>query len=332
MLLDSIDPLDSIRLPRLHRWIPSSPCTTQLRREYRVPRNLIEPVACCTAPTAQFHSSGTTQRGRVRRVLHNFVEFILLYTTAKREVSSKGDGRRPGEGGGSDWRVENGRKRGTFWGPFGAPYPRGGLPQGGPSQSGQAGGPPQGGQVGWGPQSGAGQGAAGPVNPVGAGVWYNQMSQGCQVGWSPQGGAGQGAARPANYVGAGGGYNQMSPSSLPSPFGIGRQWGPDAAQRGAQPNPRSRWGPPRVPRPPQQQQPRFAGQQSARVCWSTAARVRSPTTVRVHWSTAARVHRTSESSGVAGTVRWSTHDAGVGTPGRKIALPTRKWWIADRTA
>jgi len=61
VLLDSIDPLDSTRLPRLHRWIPSSPCTTQRRR--------------------------------VRRVLHNFVEFTLLYTTTKREVSSKGNGR-----------------------------------------------------------------------------------------------------------------------------------------------------------------------------------------------------------------------------------------------
>ena len=65
-------------------------------------------------------------------------------------------------------------KGGPFWGPFGAPYPRGGPPQGGPPQSGQA--APQGGQVGWGPQSGAGQGAAGPVNPVGMGGGYNQMS------------------------------------------------------------------------------------------------------------------------------------------------------------
>ena len=53
----------------------------------------------------------------------------------------------------------------------------------------------------------------------------------------------------------------MSPPSLPSPFGIGGRWGPQAAPRGAQPNPRSRWGPPMVPRPPQQQQPRFTGQQ-----------------------------------------------------------------------
>ena len=94
---------------------------------------------------------------------------------------------------------------GPFWGPFGAPYPRGGPPQGGPPQSGQAGGPPQGGQVGWGPQSGAGQGAAGPANPVGAG----------------------------------GGYNQMSPPSLPSPFEIGGRWGSQAAPKGAQSNPRS---------------------------------------------------------------------------------------------
>ena len=104
VLLDSIDPLDSTRLLRLHRWIPSSPYTTQLRRVHRVPRSLIESVAYCTAPTAKLHSSDTTQRRRVRRALHNFVEFIFLYTTAKREVSSKGNGRRPGEGGRSDWR------------------------------------------------------------------------------------------------------------------------------------------------------------------------------------------------------------------------------------
>ena len=119
-----------------------------------------------------------------------------------------------------------GRRR-PFGGPFGAPYSRGGPPQKGPPQSSQAGVPPQGGQVGRGPQGDAGQGAAGPANPVGAGS----------------------------------GYNQMSPPSLPSPFGIGGRWGPQAAPRGAQPNPRSRWGPPMVPRPPQQQQPRFAGQQ-----------------------------------------------------------------------
>ena len=32
-----------------------------------------------------------------------------------------------------------------------------------------------------------------------------------------------------------------------------------------------------------------------------------------------------------GTVGWSSHDAGVGTPGRTTTLPTRKWWMADRT-
>ena len=125
VLLDSIDPLDSTRLPKLHRWIQSSPCTTQLRRVHRVPRSLIESVAYCTAPTAQLHSSDTTQRRRVRRVLHNLVELILLYTTAKREVSSKGNGRRPGEGGRSDWREENGRKRGTFLGTFWRTLPEG---------------------------------------------------------------------------------------------------------------------------------------------------------------------------------------------------------------
>ena len=83
VLPDSIDPLDSTRLPRLHRWIPSSPCTTQRRR--------------------------------VRRVLHNFVEFTLLYTTTKREVSSKGNGRRPGEGRRSDWREEHNRVTKRPW-------------------------------------------------------------------------------------------------------------------------------------------------------------------------------------------------------------------------
>ena len=93
VLLDSIDPLDSTCLPRLHHWIPCSPYTTQLCRVHRVRRSLIESVAYCTAPTAQLNSSDTTQRRRVRRVLHTLVEFILLYTTAKREVSSKGNGR-----------------------------------------------------------------------------------------------------------------------------------------------------------------------------------------------------------------------------------------------
>ena len=119
---------------------------------------------------------------------------------------------------------------GPFWGPFGGPYPRGGPPQGGPPQGGQAGSPPQGGQVGWGPHGGAGQEAAGP----------------------------------ANRVGAGGGYNQMAPPPLPSPFEVGGRWGPQAAPRGSQPNPRSRWRPPMVPRPPLQQQPGFAGQQQPR--------------------------------------------------------------------
>ena len=71
---------------------------------------------------------------------------------------------------------------------------------------------------------------------------------------------------------------------------------------------------------------------TAKVCWPTAARVYRSTAARVRWSTAAKVHRTSGSSGVAGTVGWSTHDAGVGTPGRTTILPPRKWWIADRTA
>ena len=126
VLLDFIDPLDSTRLPRLHRWIPSSPYTTQLRRVHRVPRSLIEYVAYCTAPTAQLHSSNTTHRRRVRRELHNFVEFILLYTTAKREVSSKGNGGRSGEGGGEVIGGKNligspnghGSERGTFLGTF----------------------------------------------------------------------------------------------------------------------------------------------------------------------------------------------------------------------
>ena len=98
VLLDSIDPLDSTLLPILHRWIPSSPCTTQLCRVHRVPRSLIVSVAYCTATTAQLNSSDTTQRRRVRRVLHNFVEFISLYTTGRREVSSRGTGSVPGNG------------------------------------------------------------------------------------------------------------------------------------------------------------------------------------------------------------------------------------------
>ena len=155
VLRDSIDPLDSTRLPKLHRWLPSSPCTTQLRRVRRVPRSLIESVAYCTAPTAPLHSSGSTQRRRVRRVLHNFVEFSLLYTTARREVSSKGNGRRPGEGGGviggkNITGSPNGhsRKRGTFLRTFWCTLPEERPATGGPPQSGQAGGPPQGGQVG----------------------------------------------------------------------------------------------------------------------------------------------------------------------------------------
>ena len=71
---------------------------------------------------------------------------------------------------------------------------------------------------------------------------------------------------------------------------------------------------------------------TAKCCWPTAARVCWSTAARVRWATAARVHRTSGSSGVAGTVGWSTHDAGVETPGRTSTVPTRKRWIADRTA
>ena len=198
MLLDSIDPLDSTRLPRLHRWIPYSPYTTQLRRVHRVPRSLTESVAYCTAPTAQLHSSDTTQRRRVRRVLHNFVEFILLYTTEKREVSSKGNGRRPGEEGKCDWRKQNGRKGGTFFRDLLVHLTREEALHrvARDTQSGKAGGSPQGGQVGWGPQGGAGRDAAGPANPVRAGS----------------------------------GHNQKSPPSLPSPFGIGGRWGPQATR------------------------------------------------------------------------------------------------------
>ena len=143
------------RSPGLH----SSPWTTSLDTIFAL------------YDAASSSTSGTTQRRRVRRVLHSFVEFILLYTTAKREVSSKGNGRRPGEGWRSDGREEHNRvtkrpwqeegdlfrdllrdllvdltrRGGPFWGPFGGPYPKGGPPQGGPSQSGQGGGPPQGG-------------------------------------------------------------------------------------------------------------------------------------------------------------------------------------------
>ena len=114
VLLDFIDPLDSTCLPRLHRCMPSLPFTTLLRRVH-VKRSLIEPVAYCTAPTAQLHSSGTTQRRRVCRVLHNFVDFILLYTTAKRKVSSKANGRRPGKGGRSDRKEEHNRVTKRPW-------------------------------------------------------------------------------------------------------------------------------------------------------------------------------------------------------------------------
>ena len=147
VLLDSIDPLGSTRLSRLHRWIPSSPYTTKLRRVHRVPRSLIECVANCTAATSQLHSSNTTQRRRVRRVLHNFVEFILLYTTPKRQFCQSKTGGVRGSRGGAIERNKMAGRGGHFWGPVGAPYPRGGPPQGGPSQSGRAGGPPQGGQV-----------------------------------------------------------------------------------------------------------------------------------------------------------------------------------------
>ena len=174
VLLDSIDPLDSTVLPRLHRWIQSSPYTTQLRRVHRVPRSLIESVEYCTPPTAQLHLLNTTQRRQVRRVLHNFVEFILLYTTVKRGVCQSETGGVPGRGGGMIGGNNKAGRGGLLWGLFGAPYPRGGRPQGGPSQSGLAGGPPQGGQVGWGSQGGAGQGAAGPGNPVGAEGGYNK--------------------------------------------------------------------------------------------------------------------------------------------------------------
>ena len=115
VVLDSLDPPDSTRLPRLHRWIPSSPCTTLLRRIHHVPRSLIVSVAYSTAPTAQLLLSGTTQRRRICRVLHNFVGLILLYTTAKRDVSSKKNGRRPKEGGRSDWREEHNRVNKRPW-------------------------------------------------------------------------------------------------------------------------------------------------------------------------------------------------------------------------
>ena len=187
---------------------------------------------------------------------------------------------------------------GPFGGPFGAPYPRRGPPQGGPPQSGQAGGPPQGGQVGWGPQGGAGQGAAGPANPVGAG----------------------------------GGYNQMSPPSLPSPFGIGGRWGPQAAPRRAQPNPRSRWGHPMVPRPPQQQQTRFAGQQQPGFVGQQQPVFAGQQQSGFTGQQQPGFIGPAGAQWIAGTVGWSTHDAGVGTPGRTTTLPTRKWWIADRTA
>ena len=136
----------------------------------------------------------------------------------------------PGMGGGVIGGNNMAGRGGPFWGPLGAPYPRGGPPQGGPSQSGQAGGPPHGGQVGWGPQGGAGQGAAGLGNI------YMHPCPLVSLGL-------------ANPVGTGGGHNQMSAPSVPSPFGIGGRWSPQTTPRGAPPNPRSRWGPPMAPRP-----------------------------------------------------------------------------------
>ena len=212
VLLDSIDPLEPTRLPRLHCWIPSSPYTTQLRRVHRVPRSLIESVTYCTAPTAQLHSSDTTQRRRVRRV-------IFLYTTAKREVSSKGNGRRPGEGGRCDWRKQNGRKRGTFLGTFWYT-----LPEGRPTT-----GRPITGRPGW----------------MGSTGWCRTRGSRTGEDMHPCPLVSLGLANP---VRTGDGYNQMSAPSLPSPFGIGGRWGPQTTPRGAPPNRRSRWGPPMAPR------------------------------------------------------------------------------------
>ena len=128
VLLNSIDPLDSTRLPRLHRWIPSSPYTTQLRRVHRVPRSLIESVAYCTAPTAQLHSFDTTQRRRV----------VVYCTTSSRSFFSTRQqserflqietGGVPGRGGGVIGGNKMAGRGGPFGGPFGAPYPRGGPP------------------------------------------------------------------------------------------------------------------------------------------------------------------------------------------------------------
>ena len=52
VLLDSIDPLDSTRLPGLHRWTPSSPCTTQRRRVRRVLRSFVEYIGYNTATSS----------------------------------------------------------------------------------------------------------------------------------------------------------------------------------------------------------------------------------------------------------------------------------------
>ena len=152
------------------------------------------------ASSSPSHTAQLLLHGSVRRIQHSVVESVVYCTTSSSSSYStrqqserfrqRETGGIPGRGGGVIGGNMMAGRGGRFGGTFGTPCPRGGPPQCGPPQSGQARGPPQGGQVGWGPQGGAGQGAAGPANPVRAG----------------------------------GGYNQMSAPSLPSPFGIGGRW------------------------------------------------------------------------------------------------------------
>ena len=153
------------------------------------------------ASSSPSHTAQLLLHSSIGRIQHSVVESVVYCTTPSsssysarpqserfRQVETGGV---PGRGGAVIGGNNMAGRGGPFWGPSGAPYPRGGPPQGGPLQSGQARGPPQGGQVGWGPQDGAGQGAAGL----------------------------------AKLVGTGGGCNQMSAPSLPSPFEIGGRRG-----------------------------------------------------------------------------------------------------------
>ena len=205
------------------RVTPSIPWTPLVSLDYIVgyhlhliPRSFVEYIVYHAASSSTSHIAQLLLHSSIRRIQHSVVESVVYCTTSSSSSFStrqhserfrqRETGGVPGRGGGVIGENNMAGRGGPFWGPFGAPYPRGGPPQGGPSQSGQAGGPPQGGQVGWGPQGGAGQGAAG------LGKIYMHPCSLVSLGL-------------ANPVGTGGGYNQMSAPSLPSPFGIGGRWG-----------------------------------------------------------------------------------------------------------